>query len=391
MISRDELTRIAKRRMLTLGVMEKDYALTWTLKAIYSNPKLSKYLVFKGGTCLSKVYAENYRLSEDLDFSIDGRNALKSDELRQEMGKALASANQIGAPSLSIIEKDAHENPGMIILQIRYVGPLGQPNRLKVEVTLNERVIYAPERRDIKEKTYSDIEQFTVTCYAITEILAEKLRAIMQRGKTRDYYDVWQMLTKEDIRSQVPHELPQIHKRLEQKCKLAGVQFSPEVMFDKVRLEEARAEWANSLGRLVKDLPDFSMVIENLKKPFWKEVELAEFNDDLHYEHVRNLARKDDDGGLFLIRCVELVVAKMNSNKAVEVVKALDTLISMCGNFPELAGEIKVRAAEILLRLRNDRDMEIKERANDSIKRLGLDDAEGFIERRLNRKEFEGL
>ena len=131
MISRDDLTKIAKQKGFPLHVIEKDYALTWALKAIYSNHKLFAYLAFKGGTCLSKIYAENYRLSEDLDFTAYWKERLSNEELKQELANAFNSANQLGAPNLEIIEKEVHENPGLIQIPVRYNGPLNHPGKLK--------------------------------------------------------------------------------------------------------------------------------------------------------------------------------------------------------------------------------------------------------------------
>ena len=49
--------------------IEKDYILTWILYGISKHEELSKVLAFKGGTVLKKVYIEDYRYSEDLDFT----------------------------------------------------------------------------------------------------------------------------------------------------------------------------------------------------------------------------------------------------------------------------------------------------------------------------------
>ena len=50
-----------------LLLLEKDYYLTVVLSGINS---LSEELIFKGGTCLNKIYYSYYRLSEDLDFTL---------------------------------------------------------------------------------------------------------------------------------------------------------------------------------------------------------------------------------------------------------------------------------------------------------------------------------
>jgi uncharacterized protein len=50
--------------------IEKDYILSWILFGIAKHEQLSKAIVFKGGTVLKKVYFEDYRFSEDLDFTL---------------------------------------------------------------------------------------------------------------------------------------------------------------------------------------------------------------------------------------------------------------------------------------------------------------------------------
>ena len=50
--------------------IEKDYMLSWILQGVSEHYTLSKTIVFKGGTVLKKVYFEDYRFSEDLDFTL---------------------------------------------------------------------------------------------------------------------------------------------------------------------------------------------------------------------------------------------------------------------------------------------------------------------------------
>ena len=61
------LRKLAGKYQMPLGTLEKDYALTNLLSVIVNFPKLDK-IVFKGGTALKKIYFENFRFSEDLDF-----------------------------------------------------------------------------------------------------------------------------------------------------------------------------------------------------------------------------------------------------------------------------------------------------------------------------------
>ena len=50
-------------------VLERDYIISWVLAGIASVPSLKETLVFKGGTALRKCYFDDYRFSEDLDFT----------------------------------------------------------------------------------------------------------------------------------------------------------------------------------------------------------------------------------------------------------------------------------------------------------------------------------
>ena len=63
----ETVDRIATQLGFPIPLMEKDYYLTLILSRIN---ELSDNLIFKGGTCLNKIYYSYYRLSEDLDFSM---------------------------------------------------------------------------------------------------------------------------------------------------------------------------------------------------------------------------------------------------------------------------------------------------------------------------------
>ena len=63
---------------LPVALVEKDVWITYVLREIYSLPE-SKFLAFKGGTCLVKAYFGYYRFSEDIDLTWTGeksRNAI---------------------------------------------------------------------------------------------------------------------------------------------------------------------------------------------------------------------------------------------------------------------------------------------------------------------------
>jgi predicted nucleotidyltransferase component of viral defense system len=98
-----------------------------------------------------------------------------------------------------------------------------------------------------------------ISSYTIEEILIEKMRTILQRFYPRDLYDVCFILSNHTFN---PGE---IKKSFLQKCEFKNVPFSSvNDFFDNKRLENARKAWNNSLSHLIKNLPDFDMVIKSL-------------------------------------------------------------------------------------------------------------------------------
>ena len=73
MITKEEIKKIALEKGLEGNQIEKDYVLGWILAGISQNENLSKTWIFKGGTCIRKCLIEDYRYSEDLDFTIQSK------------------------------------------------------------------------------------------------------------------------------------------------------------------------------------------------------------------------------------------------------------------------------------------------------------------------------
>lgn len=70
MITKQELLQKHRKSKLPLSTIEKDYMLGLMLSSFYNHSKIREQWVFKGGTCLKKIYIPDYRFSEDLDFTV---------------------------------------------------------------------------------------------------------------------------------------------------------------------------------------------------------------------------------------------------------------------------------------------------------------------------------
>ena len=80
MIKPGEIDKIAIKEGVRATQIQKDYVISWILWGISCNQFLNDNLVFKGGTSLKKVHFENYRFSEDMDFTLDDKD-VENDEV----------------------------------------------------------------------------------------------------------------------------------------------------------------------------------------------------------------------------------------------------------------------------------------------------------------------
>jgi predicted nucleotidyltransferase component of viral defense system len=120
-------------------------------------------------------------------------------------------------------------------------------------------MVLEPEHRPIRTN-YLDLVEFEVLVYSLSEILVEKIRSIMQRGYSRDYYDVWRLLKEDKCKDSEIKEL------LKMKCELNGIKWEPNLLFDENRLSETRSFWEKGLRYLTKELPKYEIVISEMKE-----------------------------------------------------------------------------------------------------------------------------
>jgi len=180
MLSRQQIEIINRKTLrYPLHIAEKDYLLALVLQLITDSP-LGEKLVFKGGTAIHHCYLEQHRFSEDLDFS-SGQRPVSFEEVQE----VLTSLDYLE------IKKHYQSNATIKIERLLYTGPLGQPNSIKVEIDFHQNVLL-PVRR-LPYRTVWGFE-FPVKVMDIREICAEKIRAMSDRARYRDFYDMFLIL-----------------------------------------------------------------------------------------------------------------------------------------------------------------------------------------------------
>lgn len=254
MIKPGEIQKIARTSGVRDQQIEKDYILSWILQGIAMHKVLSKAIVFKGGTVLKKVYFKDYRFSEDLDFTLLD-DTISNQQIFEYFKEVFEYIKEEANIPLEIIDDNKHEDGG-INFYISYVGPLGgigANKRVKVDISKSEKLQFSPEIKEVITQ-YSDEEEHKLLCYALEEILVEKLRSIMQRMQARDFYDVWYLLEVHGF------DLDFYKNEFIAKCESKDVNSSD--FFNKLeqRLPQYKARWQKSMKDQIKDLPDFEQV-----------------------------------------------------------------------------------------------------------------------------------
>ena len=260
-------------------VLERDYLLSWVLAGISQTPALRDTLVFKGGTALKKCYFGDYRFSEDLDFS-----ALEwvptGDEMERLVSQACDAAVRLldeYAPVEIICERytELEPHPGgqeAFTIRARFPWQSRLQTRVMIEVTVDERIIWLPEKRRVNHQ-YGESLDVDVQVYSLEEIVAEKLRALLQqaelferrgwiRSRARDYYDLWRVLGTYGDRM----DLADFGSLLREKCSVRGVSFiGSDDFFHEQMLANVEETWEQWLGPLVPELPSFETVMNGLR------------------------------------------------------------------------------------------------------------------------------
>ena len=281
MILQKEIATIAEEKLVSKSTIDKDWVLGHFLAAIYSDPELRDTLIFKGGTCLKKCYFPDYRFSEDLDFT----SREKKFELSKKHLQQICQHVKDHAGVMTHIDslrplKHKDELTGYEAI-IRFWGADHPRNdapppaerwltRIKIEIILYELLVFPESGRAITHN-YSDkitLESAQIPCYSIEEMLAEKIRALIQRSYTapRDFYDIW------FLQKQYPDlDFSKIVEAFHKKMKFKNLEFTDvDQLINDENDKALRASWKNSLAHQIQAeaLPEFDEVKRELEELF---------------------------------------------------------------------------------------------------------------------------
>ena len=270
MISRFDLDERVREWQLRDNVVEKDYVIGWVLWGIGANNALSDGWAFKGGTCLKKCYIETFRFSEDLDFTVLPGGPFEHDDVVDALNETLRRVQDESGIDFTQRQIRYRVRPDRSSAEgrIYYLGPREAPTvaSIKLDLTRNEEIVRPTVLRPIGHSYPDQLPgRASVRCYSFEEVFAEKLRALGERGRPRDLYDVVLLYRRPDLRGHPSL----ISDTLAAKCQSKGVPIPSleEVASDAAHVE-LTSEWENMLAHQLPQLPPFDHIWGELPNVF---------------------------------------------------------------------------------------------------------------------------
>jgi predicted nucleotidyltransferase component of viral defense system len=144
---------------------------------VINESELKNKIVFKGGTATHHCYLPQMRFSEDLDFT-----AVNQSISVEEVKAALEAQDFLS------VKKEYVSKATIKLERVQYAGPLNQPNSLKVEIDFVQNVVLPAQTLPYKNVWGVDA---TMQVMDIREICAEKIRAMNDRVRFRDFFDFY--------------------------------------------------------------------------------------------------------------------------------------------------------------------------------------------------------
>lgn len=174
------------------GMVEQDLVVTRALVEIFSDATMAAGLAFRGGTALQKlVLAPPHRYSEDLDL------------VQVEPGPIGTVLDQIRTrldPWLGEPTRDRAEASVTLLYRFESEIPPTRLLRLKVEINTREHfTMYGHVLRPLEVNSRWFGGRADICTYGLDELLGTKLRALYQRRRGRDLFDLWDARTRGEV------------------------------------------------------------------------------------------------------------------------------------------------------------------------------------------------
>ena len=175
----------------TNEMVEQDLIICRAICALFNDEYLASHLAFRGGTAFNKLYLHPQpRYSEDIDLV-----QIKAEPIKETIERFRKVLSFLGVP---VVKQKAHNNT--LIFRFYSEIPPIIPIRLKVEINTREHFnVLGLVKRDFCVENQWFSGNCKTTTYHLEELLGTKMRALYQRRKGRDLFDLWKALTTQEI------------------------------------------------------------------------------------------------------------------------------------------------------------------------------------------------
>ena len=167
--------------------IEQDLILCRALVSIYNDAFLAEHLAFRGGTALGKLYLKPQpRYSEDIDLV-----QVKAEPIKETIDHLRDALAWLGEP---VVKQKKYNNT--LVFKVQPTDMDAGEIHLKVEINCKEHFSVLPMVRvpfKVENSWFSG--ECEVLTYELAELTGTKLRAVYQRRKGRDLFDLWKILT----------------------------------------------------------------------------------------------------------------------------------------------------------------------------------------------------
>jgi len=169
--------------------VEQDLIIERALVEIFSDPFLKERMAFRGGTALHKLYlSPAARYSEDIDLV-----QINAESIKDTIKAFQERLSFLGNP---VVKQKAHNNT----LLFRFEAEGNIPMRLKVEINCREHFsVYGLTEMPLQVSSRWFTGAAGIPTFSLEELLGTKLRALYQRKKGRDLFDMWYSISQKNV------------------------------------------------------------------------------------------------------------------------------------------------------------------------------------------------
>jgi len=182
MISANDITKWSiNHPWSTRDNVEQDFLLSQAICEISKDSLLNNELIIRGGTAFHKLFLQKpYRYSEDLDYVRSNAGGIGS-----IITQLVKIGDNLGYKTSSSLSKYPK-------IFWKGMSESGQPLKIKIEINTYERIPALPLivlNHELNTEWYNS--QSDVRTFQAKELIATKIRALYQRAKGRDLFDIW--------------------------------------------------------------------------------------------------------------------------------------------------------------------------------------------------------